>query len=249
MPTEHGGWGLTAEPALLGLLVEPSWAGAALGVAALLAFLARTPVKVVLVDRHRERWLDRTRLAARVAAIELTLLVALAVAAGAAAGWRWLVPVAVAAPLVGIELWFDMRSRSRRLLPELCGSFGIAGTVAAIALAGGANASLAGALWLVIAARAVASVPFARTQVLRLRHGDAPRRPSDLAQLAGIVVAAGAVALDSSVAAGAVAIGVLAIAELVWARRPPVPAKVVGLRQLFLGLGVVAATAVGVLAA
>jgi hypothetical protein len=249
MPSEHGGWGLTAEPVLLGLLVEPSWAGAALGVAAMLAFLARTPLKLVLVDRHRERWLERTGLAARVAAVEITLLAALAVAAGVAAGWKWLVPVAVAGPLVGVELWFDMRSRSRRLVPELCGSVGIAGTVAAIALAGGASASLAGALWLVIAARAVASVPFARSQVLRLRHGDAPRWPSDLAQLAGVAIAAGAVALDGAVAAGAVAIALLAIAELVWARRPPVPAKTLGLRQLFLGLGVVAVTAAGVLAA
>ena len=57
MPDEHGGWGLTAEPALLGLLVAPSWAGAALGIAAFLAFLVRTPLKLVLVDRWRGRWL------------------------------------------------------------------------------------------------------------------------------------------------------------------------------------------------
>ena len=30
-PTEHGGWGLTLEPALLGLLIAPSAAGAAIG--------------------------------------------------------------------------------------------------------------------------------------------------------------------------------------------------------------------------
>ena len=29
VPTEHGGWGLTFEPVLLGLIVAPSWAGAA----------------------------------------------------------------------------------------------------------------------------------------------------------------------------------------------------------------------------
>ena len=28
-------------------------------------------------------------------------------------------PIAVAAPLVGVELWFDTRSRSRRLVSEL----------------------------------------------------------------------------------------------------------------------------------
>ena len=34
LPDEHGGWGLTAEPVLLGLLVAPSWAGLAIGAAA-----------------------------------------------------------------------------------------------------------------------------------------------------------------------------------------------------------------------
>ena len=34
VPSEHGGWGLTAEPVLLGLIVAPSAAGACLGAAA-----------------------------------------------------------------------------------------------------------------------------------------------------------------------------------------------------------------------
>ena len=59
IPSEHGGWGLTLEPALLGLLVAPSIAGGALAIAAFLAFLVRTPLKVLLVDRRRHRELDR----------------------------------------------------------------------------------------------------------------------------------------------------------------------------------------------
>ena len=68
VPTEHGGWSLTAEPALLGLLVAWSMPGLALGVAAMVAFMARTPLKLVLIDRFRHRSLPRTRLAARIAA-------------------------------------------------------------------------------------------------------------------------------------------------------------------------------------
>ena len=71
IPTEHGGWGLTLEPALLGLMVAFSWSGVAIGVAATLAFLARTPLKLALVDRRRGRVLPRTRLASRIAAGEL----------------------------------------------------------------------------------------------------------------------------------------------------------------------------------
>lgn len=247
IPDEHGGWGLTAEPALLGILVAPSWAGAALVAAAFVAFVVRTPLKIVLVDRWRHRWLPRSRVAAGFAAVELVLLAGLAAVAAGLAGWSWLVPVAVALPLVGIELWFDMRSRSRRLLPELCGAVGIAAVAASVATAGGADAWLAVALWIVLAARAVASIPFVRVQIARLRHGTGPVAVSDRAQVAGVAVAAVAVAVEPAVAAGAIAVALLAVAQAVWVRRPPVPAKVLGLRQLALGLAVVAITTAGVL--
>ena len=135
LPSEHGGWGLTLEPVLLGLVVASSVAGAALSLAALFAFLIRTPLKLVLIDANRDRWLDRSRLALRVTLAESMVLALLVVFAVRAAGWSWLVPVAVAAPLVALELWFDVRSRGRRLIPQLCGAVGIAAVAAAIVLA------------------------------------------------------------------------------------------------------------------
>lgn len=246
LPTEHGGWGLTLEPALLGLLVAPTAAGGALAVAALVAFLVRTPLKIVLVDRFRRRWLPRSRRAAQLAALEGAVLVVLALAAGRWAGWWWLVPAAVAAPLIAVELAYDMRSRSRRLVPELAGTVGIAAVAAAVALAGGEPAALAVGLWLVLAGRGVASIPFVRVQIERLRHGRATLVRSDAAQALGVAVAAAAVLLDDRLLVGAVAVAVVAVSQLVFVRRPPVPAKVLGLRQMFIGLAVVAATAGGV---
>ncbi len=246
LPTEHGGWGLTLEPALLGLLVAPSAAGLALAVAALVAFLLRTPLKIVLVDRFRGRWLPRTRRAAQLASVEAAVLLALALAAWRWAGWSWLAPVAIAVPLIAVELAYDMRSRSRRLIPELAGTVGIAATAAAIALAGGEPAALAIGLWLVLAGRGVASIPFVRVQIDRLRHGAAPIARSDAAQALGVAVAAAAVLLEARLLVGAIAVGVVAVSHLVFVRRPPVPAKVLGLRQMFIGLAVVAATAGGV---
>jgi hypothetical protein len=247
LPDEHGGWGLTAEPVLLGLLVAASWAGAALAAGAFTAFLVRTPLKLVLVDRRRHRWLPRTRTAAAVAAAELVLLLALGTVAVALAGWTWLVPVGVAAPLVAVELWFDMRSRSRRLVPEVCGAVGVAAVAAAIALADGVDSWLAIGMWVLLAARVIASIPFVRVQIARLRHGSAAVWSSDAAQGAGILVAVAAVVVDGSLVAGALAVLTLACLQLVWVRRPPVPAKVLGLRQLFLGLAVVGVAAAGVL--
>ena len=248
VPTEHGGWGLTLEPALLGLLVAPSWSGVALAAAGLVAFLARTPVKVALVDRWRHRRLPRTVLAERVAAIELGLLAALvAVAAFTAEGAFW-APIAIALPLVAIELWFDMRSRSRRLLPELAGTIGIGGIAAAIVLADGDGYALAGALWCIVAARAVASIPFVRLQLARYKEQPARRLTSDAAQGAAVVVAVGAVALDTRTLAGLGAIAVLAVVQLWAARRPPPAAPVLGAQQVVVGLTVVLVTALGVLA-
>ncbi len=246
VPDEHGGWGLTAEPVLLGLLVAASWAGAALAVGALLAFLVRTPLKLVLVDRWRHRWLPRSRLAALIAGAELVLLVAVAVVAVVSAGWVWLVPTVVAAPLVGIELWFDMRSRSRRLLPELCGAVGIASAATSIALVGGAGARLAIALWLVLAARALAAVPFVRIQIRRLHHTSVTVASSNRAQIVGVTVALIAFTADPAVAAGAVAVIALCAAQLAWIRQPPVRAKTLGIAQLLVGLAIVGITATGV---
>jgi hypothetical protein len=248
VPDEHGGWGLTLEPVLLGVLVAPSTGGAALAVAAFVAFLVRTPLKTVLVDRWRHRWLPRTGLAVTVATAEGVLLVLLAVVALATSGPSWLVPVVLASPLVALELWFDMRSRSRRLAPELAGAVGIAAVAAAIALAGGKGARLAGALWLVAAARAVAAIPFVRVQIDRLRHGSGSLATSDGASVLGVIVAAGAVVLDHRLAAGAGAVTALAVLQAWQVRQPPVPATALGLRQLLLGLAVVVVAAVGVVA-
>lgn len=247
IPVEHGGWGLTIEPILLGLLVAPSWAGAAVAISALTSFLMRTPLKLALVDHRRGRSLPRTRLAARLALIEFALLIAAATAAVLLSGGRWLLPVACAAPLAAVELWFDVRSRGRRLVPELCGAVGIAAVVAAITIAGGRSLELAIALWFVLAARAIGSIPFVRAQIARIRKLSSRSRVSDIAQLAAAAVAALAVGLTYSVAAGALAVALLGVAQIAWLRRPPVPARTLGVRQMMLGFALVVVTAVGVL--
>ncbi len=249
VPSEHGGWGLTAEPILLGLLVAFTWSGVAVGVAALLAFLLRTPLKLTLVDLRRGRWLARSRLATAVAGSEFAVIAGLAALVIRADGWGWLVPVLIAAPLVAVELWFDIRSRGRRLVPELCGAAGIAASAASIAVIGGGSARLGAALWLVLAGRAVGSIPFVRSQIIRLRRGVTTTTPSDAAQ--AVMVAAGvvAVALDRRALLGAIALVILAVFQLNRARHDPPPPKVLGVRQMLVGFGLVAIVAAGVLAA
>jgi hypothetical protein len=245
IPAEHGGWGLTGEPVLLGLALSPSLAGVALGLAAFVAFVARTPLRVVLVDRHRHRSLDRTRVARRVLAAEVALAVLLVTVAEVLAPHRFWAPALVAAPLVGLELWFDMRSRSRRLVPELAGAIGIGAVAAMIALAGGSSATAAIAAWAILAARSITAIPHVRAEVARLHHRATATAPLVLADVAALAIVVVAAILDRAFTAGAVAVAASIAVQRI-AERRDAPAKVIGIRQTILGIGVVAVTAVGV---
>ena len=246
VPSEHGGWGLTLEPVLLGLLVAPSIGGAALALAAFVAFLIRTPLKLVAIDLRHHRWLDRSRLASRIAGAELVALIAAVAVAVAAADPTWIWPVVVAAPLVAVEVAYDVRSRSRRLVPELCGATGIAAVSAAIPLAAAGDGGLAAGLWLVLAARAIGAIPFVRVQIFRLRRGTAMVWHSDLAQSIAVIVGAIAAIVEPALTAGALGVCALAVAQTVWVRRPTVAAKQLGMRQMAMGLALVIVTAAGV---
>ncbi|NQY55210.1 MAG: hypothetical protein HRT86_01805 [Ilumatobacteraceae bacterium] len=162
--------GLTIEPGLLGLLVAPTWAGACLALAAVLAFTVRTPIKLALVP---------------------------------------------AMPLVAVELWNDVRSRSRRL---------------------------AAALWLILAARIVASVCHVRTQIAQL-HGRPANPPINLIA-DGAALAIAAVLMERSLWPALVYVIVLIGFQATRRHRPLWPVAIIGARQAFLGLGLVVVTAV-----
>ena len=248
IPAEHGKWSLTLEPVLLGLIVEPSGAGLALGTAALLAFRARTPLKLALVDRRRHRSLPRTRLARQVAvgeACAIAVLGLLAVITAEAPFW-W--PLIGAIPLVAVELWYDIRSRSRRLVPELAGSVGVAAMAAVIGLAGGATDLVAGGLWLIAAARAVAAIAFVRVQLRRSKVQPYSLWLTDGFQMVAVAAVAGGFVTEAVSAPGLIAIVGLALVHAVLARRPVPRTAIIGAQQVVLGLAVVVAAGLGALA-
>ena len=100
---------------------------------------------------------------------------------------------------------------------------GIAGAAAAIVVADHGSAALAVGVWLVLAARAVGSIPFVRVQISRLRRGAGNIRQTDVAQMMAVLLAVAAVAVDTDLLAGAVGVVVLAVLQLWWVRRPPFP--------------------------
>lgn len=252
MPAEHGGWGLTLEPGILGVLLAPSLAGVLLAATALLAFLLRTPARLVLRqlrpgDRATtEAGQARKRLAMQMVVVELLAIgFALLGTAVVADDPSWIWPLVVAMPMFAIAVIYDLRSESRHIIPEIVGSVAVAAVAAMGTLAGGGSGALALGAWLILSARVFSSIPHVRDQIRRLHGREVPSRPGVIGDLAAIWTAAVAVLLEPSLALGAAAIVGLVVVQRVTLARPPRPAKVLGVRQMILGFAVVAATALG----
>ena len=106
LPAEHGGWGLLAEPAILGLVLAPSSAGLCLATSALAAFLARHPLRLVLMDRRRRVRYPRTALAERAFgayALGALLLLAASLMLAGQAFWPALLAALVLAPVLSAK--------------------------------------------------------------------------------------------------------------------------------------------------
>ncbi len=245
LPNEHGGWSLSLEPAILGLLVAPSWSGVMLSLVGLLAFVTRTPLKVALVDRWRHRRLDRSVLAERIASTEMALLaflLGLAFVLTTHTGWWW--PIVLATPLFAVELWYDMHSRGRRLVALLSGPLGVGALAASVVMVGGGSTRLALGAWLAISIRSIAAIFFVRFQLARAKGQD---RASELetgmvqALVATIALAAwliGPLTESSVLLPWTVTMLVMVIVSihLALSRLPVPPPKIVGIQQLVMGV-------------
>jgi hypothetical protein len=237
---------MLGEPALLGLLVAPSWAGLGVGLAALGAFLVRHPLKLALAS-----WRRRTR-DPRTAAVHRFILIygataaaGLAVAAGGRPGW-WL-PLATAAPFVLVQLAYDAGHQGRQLVPELLGGVALGSVAAAEMRAAGWPLGPSLAAWAILAAKAVGAVLYVRAR-LRRDRGLAPNPTPAVASHAAALVLA--VALAS--AGHSPWLVVLAFALLL-ARAAyglsrlhrPVRPQVVGMREMAYGFSFILIVALG----
>src|ERR1044072_3762829 len=165
LPTEHGGWGITLEPVVLGLLVAPSVAGAGLALATVGEFLARHPFKIVAGDRRRGRRFARTPYAERFTLLYAALAVGgMALALLTSVDYTFLLPLTAAGPLAAVQLWYDVEGRSRGLLPEVAGSVAMGSVACSLALLGGAGWGAGVGLWARSPGRFVADLILARAR-------------------------------------------------------------------------------------
>ena len=247
LPAEHGGWGLLAEPAVLGLVLAPSPAGACLALAAFAAFLARHPLRLWLLDRRKSVRYPRTALAARFFLGYAGLASLFLTAAFAWAETPFWPALALAAPIGLLALSFDGRGRSREALPEIAGAVSLGASAAAIALAGGARPGLAWGAWALLSLRAITSVLYVRARI-RLDRGLAAGPGFVLVGHAAALAAAAALARSAWAPWLATFAFLVLLLRAAWGLSPlrqRVRPKVLGFQELGFGLLTLALLAVG----
>ena len=171
--------GISARAHCPRLLVAWSWDGFVLSIGALAAFLLHQPLKTAVRDRMAGRRAPRSIWAERFAVVY-------ALVAAASLGWiawtapsRVVVALLIFAPLAAIQLAYDLRGKSRDLIPEIAGAAALAGIAVAIAMLDGWMFGPAMGLWgiLVAAIRAVDRLRSRATAARawkgrKIRHGD-----------------------------------------------------------------------------
>jgi hypothetical protein len=248
LPVEHGGWGLTLEPVLLGMLVAPTLAGLFISVATVGAFLARHPLKIVVGDRRRGRRFARTAVAERFATLYVLVAAAgLLFALATADGYSFLWPLLFAAPLAAVQLFYDAKGDSRALWPELAGATALAGVATSIALAGGWSNAPAYGLWAVLAARTVTAILYVRARLHRLhgRHSSGAPVIAEHAAALGVIAALARASVVPVSAVAALVVLLLRAVHGLAEDNPRVTGKRIGIREIVFGALTVALVAIG----
>ncbi len=238
LPAQHGGWSFVLEPALIGVVLAPSFSGLLLGVAALMVFLVDQPLRVALKDRRKGKRYARTALAERAALAYGVLGVAAGIGAFAFTAEPFWIPLLLAVPLALVQLALDLRNQARSATAEVAGALAFAAVAAAIVMMTGWAPAAAFGLWATLALRAVSAILYVRAR-LRLEKG----RPgqSGLALGAQGLLVAGLVALAAldlapwlAVIGGLVLAGRALFGLSRWRKRQT--AVRLGVREVFYGL-------------
>jgi len=245
LPAEHGGWGFTLEPILLGLALAPSVAGVGVGIMGLFAFLAHHPVKLALSDLRRGHRYPRTELAIKVGLFYVAIAALGLALALATAKKPFLTPLILGLPLAFLKVILDAMGKGRTFLGEMAGALGAATLAPAAVLAGGGDPQWAVGSWLVLALRSLVSIRYARAAVRRARGLSVNLSSVAATVLLGSAAAVALAALGWIPWLGAAAIVALGLYGLWTLTQPPMPAKKIGWGQMYWGWATVALVALG----
>jgi hypothetical protein len=247
LPSEHGGWGFLLEPILLGLLVAGSVSGILLAISAVGVFLIHQPLKVALKDRLKRRRPVRTIWAERFVVIYGLIALVPFIVLLLTTDRAFLLPVALAVPFAAVQLYFDSRNQSRRLIPEIGGALALAMIAPAIAVLAGWQLLPALTLWLLLALRAVPSILYVRARLQLERDHPIVPLPVWMSHAAAVGVSIALSITGAAPSSAIIACCVLLIRSVVGLSRyrKPRPAKIIGMQELGYGLLTVILIAVG----
>lgn len=188
LPVEHGGWALVGAPLALGFWVAPSVAGGWLTLFALVLFLVRQPLQLLVADWRRGRTYPRTPWAWTFALAYGATAVVTFVLAWHATPHRFWWPLALAAPLAAVQVGHDLLTPRRATSVQACGVVATNALVAAIAMARGWSFARAATLWLLLALQAATAIVYVGTR-LRLARGEpAPCWPAHAVHLGALAI-------------------------------------------------------------
>ncbi len=229
------------EPVVLALLVAPSVAGSMIAAAAVLAFLARHPLKLFVQDMRRRKRFPRTMICAWLALAYAGASAMALFAAVTMSGSRVLLPLAAGALLALIQFALDVRQHGRSFVAEICGACAAATTAAAIAVASDRSVEVALALGIVAASLMLPAILFVRAV---LRH---ERRTTTIVLHVAAVIATAILWQRGLTPAVAIAVmAMLLLRAAIGLQSKAIPAaKTIGMREAIAGAAAVLIIAAG----
>jgi YwiC-like protein len=165
LPNEHGSWGILFEPLVAAVAIAFSVVAPFVALLFIGAFLMRQPLRIYLADLKAGRNLPQTA-AARKYVLFYTVIFAAGLAGTlVTASLTSLIPLAIVAPLAGVQIYYDVARRSRQLVPELTGAIALSSSAAVIALAAGWTPAAAAALSVIFVFRLIPSILYVRNRL------------------------------------------------------------------------------------
>ncbi|MBL8147030.1 MAG: YwiC-like family protein [Anaerolineae bacterium] len=247
MPAQHGGWSFVLEPALVGVLLAPTFGGLLLGVAAFMIFLLDQPLRVAVKDRRKGKYYARTRLAERAALVYAGIGGLAITGVVLFAQHPFWIPLLLAVPLALVQLRLDLRNQARSASAEIAGALALGTVAPAIVLMAGWPLAAALGLWAALALRDISAVLYVRAR-LRLEKGKPAEATPTL--LAHILLIGGLGGLSAAgltpplaLVGGLLLAGRALLGLSRW--RKPSSAVQTGVREVFFGLAYCALLVLG----
>ncbi|QQE13357.1 YwiC-like family protein [Planctomycetota bacterium] len=247
LPAEHGAWAALIEAILMGFLVSFTWQSIVVAINAILLGLCLQPCKIVLRGPANKYQIPRYKAAKKAFAILAPLSTALLIfnVLLPAISPSFALVLLVSVPMVLIHWVYESNNQPRHLLAVLSGMLAITMVAPAMAAADAPKAAFVSTVLLILAARQISSISYARHIVRKSKGLPAPYSSILTLHLIGLMCILLIPAISPSIAQS-VQIAFLSIYAILCFRtiiglvilkqRGSIKPKILGLTELAIGI-------------